>query len=95
MCLTSSEEKHRRQISSTKSAEKLKTASTLGDVLAGKNKASREVKMDSFTKGRSPTIPGNINGTCGAITIDTGAEVSILRRRLLRAKDLRTILETI
>ena len=67
----------------------------MGDVLAGKNKAPREVKIGSFTKGSSPTIPGKINGNCVAITIDTGAEVSILRRGLLRAKDLRTIPETI
>ena len=56
---------------------------------------NREVKIGSFTKGSSPTIPGKINGNCVAITIDTGAEVSILRRGLLRAKDLGTVRKTI
>ena len=64
-------------------------------MLAGKNKAPKEVKIGSFTKGCSPTIPGKINGTPAAITIDTGAEVSIIRRGLVRAKDLATSSETI
>ncbi|KAJ3659394.1 hypothetical protein Zmor_011084 [Zophobas morio] len=93
--ITSSKEKHTTQISSTKYVGKLNTAITLGDVLAGKNKASREVKIGSFTKGSGPTIPGNINGTCVAITIDTGAEVSLLRRLLLVAKNVMSIPETI
>ena len=57
-------------------AGKLKTASTLGDVLAGVNKAPKEVKIGSFIRGSSPTIPGKINGTPTAITIDAGAEDS-------------------
>ena len=61
----------------------------------GKNKVPREVKIGSFTKGSSSTIPGKVNGNWVAIRIDTGAEVSVLRRGLLRAKDLRTIPETI
>ncbi|KAJ3651553.1 hypothetical protein Zmor_017585 [Zophobas morio] len=72
--ITSSEEKHTTEISSKKSAGKLKTASTLRDVLAGVNKAPKEVKIASFVRGSSPTIPGKINGTPAAITIDTGAE---------------------
>ena len=62
--ITSSKENHTTEISSTKYTGKLKTASTLGDVLAGKTKDPREVKIGSFTKGSSPTIPGKINGTC-------------------------------
>ncbi|KAJ3643353.1 hypothetical protein Zmor_026070 [Zophobas morio] len=89
--ITRSKEKHIIKISSTKCARKLKTASTFGDLLAGKNKVPREVKIGSLTKGSSPTIPGNIDENCVTITIDTGAEVSILRRGFLRAKDLRTI----
>ena len=48
------------------------------------------MKIGSFTKSSRPTIPGKINGTCVASTIETGAEVSILRKEVLRAKDLRT-----
>ena len=64
-------------------------------MLAGVNKAPKEVKIGSFIRGSSPTIPGKINGTPAAITIDTGAEVSIIRRGLVRAKDLATSSETI
>ena len=67
----------------------------MGELLAGNNKAPREVKIGSFTKGSSPNIPGKNNGSYVAITMDTGAKVSILRRRPLKARDLRTIPETI
>ena len=80
--ITSSEEKHTTEISSTKCAGKLKTSSTLGDVLAGKNKTPREVKIGSFTKDSSSTAPGKINASCVSITIDIGTEVSILCRGL-------------
>ena len=93
--ITSSEEKHRIEISSTECVRKLKTTSTLGDVLADKNKDPREVKIGSSIRGSSPTILGKINGTPVAVTIDTGAEVSIIRRGLVRAKDLATSSETI
>ena len=83
------------EMSSKKSAGKLKTPSTLGDVLAGVNKAPKEVKIESFIRGSSPTIPGKINGTPAAITIDSGAEVSIIRRGLVRAEDLATSSERI
>ena len=85
------------KISSTKCTGKLKTSSTLGNVLVGNNKTPKQVKIGSFTKGSNPTIPGKINRTWVAITIDNniGVEVSVLRRELLRPKDLTTIPERI
>ena len=74
--ITSSGDKHTTGISSTECARKLKTVSTLGDVLAGVNKALREVQIRNFIRGSSPTIMGKINGNPAAITIDTGAENS-------------------
>ena len=56
---TSSKEKLTTEIS-PKSTGKLKTASTWEDVLAGRNKAPKEVKIGSFTKSSSPTIRGRL-----------------------------------
>ena len=62
----------------------------LGDVLAVENKALKELKIESLTRGSSPTIAEKINGTPAANTIYAGAGVSIMRR-----DDLRTTPETI
>ena len=53
------------------------------------------MKIRSFTRGSGTTIPGKINGTPAAIIIDTGAEVSIVRKGLVRTEDVETIPETI
>ena len=54
-----------------------------------------EVKIRSFTRGSGSTIPGKIYENPAAITIDTGAEVSIVRKGLVRAEDVEPIPETI
>ncbi|KAJ3646623.1 hypothetical protein Zmor_024202 [Zophobas morio] len=43
----------------------------------GVNKAPKEVKIGSFTRDSSLTIPGKINGTSAAITIDTGVRYQL------------------
>ena len=53
------------------------------------------MKIGSFIRGSSLTIPGKINGTSAVITIDAGVGVSIIRPGLVRAKDLATSSETI
>ena len=72
-----------------------KRASTLGNGFAGENKAASEVKIRSFTRGSGSTIPGKIYENPAAITINTGAEVPIVRKGLVRAEDLAAIPETI
>ena len=59
-----------------------KRTNTLGNVFAGENTAASEVKIRSFTRGSGSTIPGKIYENPAAITIDTGAEVLIVRKRL-------------
>ena len=61
----------------------------------GNEFAASEVKIRSFTRGSGSTIPGKIYENPAAITIDTGAEVSIVRKGLVRAEDVEPILETI
>ena len=48
-----------------------------------------------FTRGSGSTTPGKIYENPAAITIDTGAEVSVVRKGLVRAEDVQTIPETI
>ena len=73
----------------------LKGAGTLGNGFAGEHTVAREVKIRSFTRGSGSTIPGKIYENPAAITIDTGAEVSIVRKGLVRAEDVEPIPETI
>ena len=84
-----------RRTTQQKSHQYVKRASTLGNVFVGENKATSEVKIRSFTRGSGSTIPGKINGTPAAIIIDTGAEVSIVRKGLVRIEGVETIPETI
>ena len=70
-------------------------ASTLGNGFAGENMVASEVKIRSFTRGSGSTIPGKIYENPAAITIDTGAEVSIVRKGLVRAEDVEPIPETV
>lgn len=53
--------------------------------------------ITSFKKKHAIEIssPGKINRTLATITIDTGARVFIVRRKLVRAEDIRSIPETI
>ena len=53
------------------------------------------MKIRSFTRGSGSTIPGRIYENPAAITIDTGAEVSIVRKGLVRAENVESISETI
>ena len=73
----------------------LKGASTLGNGFAGENKAASEVKIRSFMRGSGSTIPGKINENAAANVIYTGAEVSIVRRGVMRPEDVETTPETI
>ena len=74
----------------------LKGASTLGNGFTDdENKATSEVKIRSFTRGRGSTISGKIYENLAAITINTGAEVSIVRKGLVRAEDVEPTPETI
>ena len=67
----------------------------MGNGFTGENKAASEVKIRSFTRGSGSTVPGKIYENPAAITIDTGAEVSIVRKGLVRAEDVEPIPETI
>ncbi|KAJ3650007.1 hypothetical protein Zmor_021720 [Zophobas morio] len=73
--------------------EEEQKATTL--VLASENKADREVKIRSLTRGSGSSIPGKIYENPAAITIDTGAEVSIVRKGCVRAEDVEPIAETV
>ncbi|KAJ3655398.1 hypothetical protein Zmor_014530 [Zophobas morio] len=68
-----------------------KRTNTLGNVFADENTAASEVKIRSFTRGSGSTIPGKIYENPAAITIDTGAEELIVRKRLMRVEDGYTI----
>ena len=67
----------------------------MGNVFAGENKAASEVKIKSFTRCSYSTIPGTIYENPAAITIDTGVEVSVVRKGLVRVEDGEAIPETI
>ena len=53
------------------------------------------MKIRSFTRGSGSTIPDKIYGNPAALTIDTSAEVSIVRKWLVRAEDVEPIPEMI
>ena len=64
-------------------------------MFADENKAACELKIRSFNRGCGSPIPKKINGTPSAMIIDTGAEVSIVRRGLVRAEDVEAVPEAI
>ena len=78
-----------------KSHRDVKGASTLGNGFTGENKTASEVKIRNFPRGSGSTIPGKIYQNPTAITFDTGAEVSIVRKGLVRAEEVETIPESI
>ena len=77
-----------RRSAQQRSYRDAKGTSTLEDVIVGENKAASKVKIRSLTKGSASTILGKINENPAAIIIDTGAEVSIVRRELVRAEKM-------
>ena len=56
---------------------------------------TRDISNVIVVRGSGSTIPGKINETPAAIIIDTGAEVSIVGRGLVRAEDVETIPEMV
>ncbi|KAJ3652222.1 hypothetical protein Zmor_018205 [Zophobas morio] len=84
-----------RRNTQRRSHRDVKGAITLGNGFTGENKATSEVKIRSFTKDNGSTVSGKIYENPAAITIDTGAEVSIVRNGLVRAEDVEVIPETI
>ncbi|KAJ3658600.1 hypothetical protein Zmor_010330 [Zophobas morio] len=67
----------------------------MGSVFVGENKVISEVKIRSFTRGSGSTTSEKIYANPAAVTIDTGAEVLIVRKGLVRAEDVEVIPETI
>ena len=53
------------------------------------------MKIRSFTRGCGLTVPGKIYQNPAAIIIDTGTEVSIVHKGIVRAEDVEPISETI
>ena len=72
-----------------------KKNNNLGIVFFGENKAASEVKIRSFTRGSGSTISGKIYENSSAIIIDTGAEVSTVRKGLVRVEDVEPVTEMI
>ena len=53
------------------------------------------MKIRSFTRGSNSTIPKKIYENTAAMTIDTSAEVSVVRKGLVRTEDVAAIPEMI